>query len=471
MATKVVLSKLSPTMDEGLIVKWSKNEGDTIKVGDVLAEVETDKANMEMEALAAGVLRRIFVKAGQKAPVAGLIAVIGTKDEDISAFEAQAEKERGGSAAAAPAAAPASAATPAPVAEAIDRQQSKPPAPAPKPAPVAAAAAAQAPLPKPVAEPVEGNQSKPPASAAPSHDGGRIKASPLAKKIAAEKQIPIEQIPGSGPGGRIVKRDVEAFTPSAPRAAAATAATSTAGRPVPTVQVTPGVSQTLPLSSMRKTIARRLSESMFSSPHFYVTVDVDMDRATDLRAQLKEAGEKISVNDFVVRACALALRAVPQVNASWAPAPDGSPEAIVLNGDVHVGVAVALPDGLITPVVQFADQKPLAHIAAEVRELAERAKSKKLKPEEYMGATFTISNLGMMDVHEFTAIINPPGAAILSVGTVRKEAVVGPNDEIKVGQRMKVTLGSDHRVIDGSVSATFLAEVKRLLETPVLLLI
>jgi pyruvate dehydrogenase E2 component (dihydrolipoamide acetyltransferase) len=469
MATKVVLSKLSPTMDEGLIVKWSKNEGDTIKVGDVLAEVETDKANMEMEALAAGVLRRIFVKAGQKAPVAGLIAVIGTKDEDISAFEAQAEKERGGSAAAAPVAAAAQApAAPKPTPA---------PAPAPAEAPAqaakaAAVAAAPAPVAKPVAEPAEGNQSKPPASAAPSHDGGRIKASPLAKKIAAEKQIAIEQVQGSGPGGRIVKRDVEAFTPSAaPAASAPAAATSVATRPVPSVQVTPGVSQTVPLSSMRKTIARRLSESMFSSPHFYVTVDVDMDRATDLRAQLKEAGEKISVNDFVVRACALALRAVPQVNASWAPAPDGSPEAIVLNGDVHVGIAVALPDGLITPVVQFADQKPLAHIAAEVRELAERAKSKKLKPEEYTGATFTISNLGMMDVHEFTAIINPPGAAILSVGTVRKEAVVGANDQIKVGHRMKITLGSDHRVIDGSVSATFLAEVKRLLETPVLLLV
>jgi pyruvate dehydrogenase E2 component (dihydrolipoamide acetyltransferase) len=222
---------------------------------------------------------------------------------------------------------------------------------------------------------------------------------------------------------------------------------------------------------MRKTIARRLSESFFGSPHFYVTVDVDMDRAVDLRAQLKDAGERISVNDFIARACALALRAVPQVNASWAPAPDGSAEAIVLNGDVHVGVAVAIPDGLITPVVQFADQKPLAAIAAEIRELAGRAKNKKLKPEEYTGATFTISNLGMMDVHEFTAIINPPGSAILSVGAVRKEAVVGANDQIRVGHRMKITLGSDHRVIDGSVSATFLAEVKRLLQSPVLLLV
>ncbi len=446
MATKVVLAKLSPTMEEGLIVKWSKNEGDTIKVGDILAEVETDKANMEMEALAAGVLRRIFVKAGGKAPVAGLIAVIAGKDEDISAFEAQAEKERS---AAKPAAAPATAA-PATGAPAV-------PAPAPKPA------AAPAPIAKaaPVAAPV-------PAPGAPIVHEGRVKASPLAKKVAALKHIALEEVAGSGPGGRIVKRDVESFVAApAPDRAAAPASS----RPLPSVQVTPGVSQTVPLSSMRKTIARRLSESMFSSPHFYVTVDVDMDRAVDLRAQFKEAGEKISVNDFIVRACALALRAVPQVNASWAPAPDGSAEAIVLNGDVHVGIAVALPDGLITPMVTFADQKPLAAIAAEVRELAERAKSKKLKPEEYTGATFTISNLGMMDVHEFTAIINAPGSAILSVGTVRKEAVVGANDQIKVGHRMKITLGSDHRVIDGSISATFLAEVKRLLQTPVLLLV
>jgi pyruvate dehydrogenase E2 component (dihydrolipoamide acetyltransferase) len=460
MATKVVLAKLSPTMEEGLIVKWSKNEGDTIKVGDVLAEVETDKANMEMEALAAGVLRKIFVPAGQKAPVAGLIAVIAGKDEDISAFEAQAAKEKGGPAAAAPAAAPSAPAPAAPAPGAVPAT----PKPAEAPAATPAAPKAPAPAPKPAAS------APTPAPAPATSQGGRVKASPLAKKVAAEKQLPIEAIPGSGPGGRIVKRDVEAFVPAA-ATATAPGAPAAPKRPVPTVQVTPGVSQTIPLSNMRKTIARRLSESMFSSPHFYVTVDVDMDRISDLRAQFKEAGEKISVNDFVVRACALALRAVPQVNASWAPGPDGSPEAIVLNGDVHIGIAVALPDGLITPVVQFAERKPLAAIAAEVRALAERAKSKKLKPEEYTGATFTISNLGMMDVHEFTAIINPPGAAILSVGSVRKEAVVGANDQIKVGQRMKITLGSDHRVIDGSVSATFLAEVKRLLQTPVLLLV
>jgi pyruvate dehydrogenase E2 component (dihydrolipoamide acetyltransferase) len=446
MATKVVLAKLSPTMEEGLIVKWNKNEGDTIKVGDILAEVETDKANMEMEALVGGVLRKIFVKAGGKAPVAGLIAVIGDKDEDISAFEAQAAKERSG-----PAAAPApAAAAPAPA----------PAAPAPKPA-SAPVAAAPAPRPAPAAPA--------PAPAPRASAGGRVKASPLAKKVAAEKHLHIEEIPGSGPGGRIVKRDVEAYVPAA--APARSGAAAAPSRPVPSVSVTPGVSQTIPLSNMRKTIARRLSESMFSSPHFYVTVDVDMDRAVDLRAQLKDAGERVSVNDFIVRACALALRAVPQVNATWAPGPDGAPEAIVLNGDVHIGIAVALPDGLITPVVQFADQKPVANISAEVRELADRAKAKKLKPEEYTGATFTISNLGMMDVFEFTAIINPPGAAILSVGSVRKEAVVGANDEIKVGHRMKITLGSDHRVIDGAVSATFLGEVKRLLQSPVLLLI
>jgi pyruvate dehydrogenase E2 component (dihydrolipoamide acetyltransferase) len=441
-------------MEEGLIVKWSKNEGDTVKVGDVLAEVETDKANMEMESLAAGVLRKIFVPAGQKAPVAAIIAVIAGKDEDISAFEAQAAKEKGGATAAAPAPAAKPAEAPAPAPAAAPAAPKPAPASASAPAPVPSAPKPAAPAPAPVAHAA----------------GGRVKASPLAKKVAAEKQLHIEEIPGSGPGGRIVKRDVEAFVPSAAPARGASSA-SAPSRPVPAVQVTPGVSQTVPLSNMRKTIARRLSESLFSSPHFYVTVDIDMDRAVDLRAQLKEANVKVSVNDFIVRACALALRAVPQVNASWAPAADGSAEAIVLNGDVHIGIAVALPDGLITPVVQFADQKPVAHISAEIRELADRAKSKKLKPEEYTGATFTISNLGMMDVHEFTAIINPPGAAILSVGSVRKEAVVGANDQIKVGQRMKITLGSDHRVIDGAVSATFLAEVKRLLQNPVLLLV
>ena len=442
-------------------------------VGDVLAEVETDKANMEMEALAAGVLRRIFVKAGQKVPVAGLIAVIAGKDEDISAFETQAAKDASaGSAQAASAGSAQAASTSSATGSAKAPAPSPATAPTPSPAPKSAA-------PAPVAEPVERNQSKPPAprpavsappAAPPPQSGGRVKASPLAKKVAAEKHVALEEVAGSGPGGRIVKRDVEAFVPAA-APVRGSATPSAAARPVPRVQVTPGVSQSVPLSSMRKTIARRLSESMFSSPHFYVTVDVDMDRAVDVRSQLKEAGEKISVNDLIVRACALALRAVPQVNASWAPAADGSADAIVLNGDVHVGIAVALPDGLITPVVQFADQKPLAAIAAEVRELADRAKSKKLKPEEYMGATFTISNLGMMDVNEFTAIINPPGSAILSVGSVRKEAVVGANDQIKVGHRMKITLGSDHRVIDGSVSATFLGEVKRLLQSPVLLLV
>ena len=461
MATKVVLSKLSPTMEEGLIVKWSKNEGDTIKVGDVLAEVETDKANMEMEALAAGVLRRIFVKAGSKAPVAGLIAVIAGKDEDISAFEAQAEKEKPGATSAAPPQAKA-AATPPPSPKAAAPTEGPTEAPGAETPTAAAKSKASAPAP-----------ALPAVAAAPKPEGsadGRVKASPLAKKVAAERHLPIAEISGSGPGGRVVKRDVEGFVPSAPQSAPVASATA-AARALPSVTVVPGVSQTVPLSSMRKTIAKRLSESFFSSPHFYVTVDVDMDRAVDLRTQLKEAGQKISVNDFVVRACALALRSVPQVNASWAPAPDGAGEAIVLNGDVHVGIAVALPDGLITPVVRFADQKPLTATAAEIRELAERAKNKKLKPEEYTGATFTISNLGMMDVHEFTAIINPPGSAILSVGTVRKEAVVGANDQIRVGYRMKITLGSDHRVIDGSVSATFLAEVKRLLQTPVLLLV
>jgi pyruvate dehydrogenase E2 component (dihydrolipoamide acetyltransferase) len=412
MATKVVLAKLSPTMEEGLIVKWLKREGDSVKVGDVLAEVETDKANMEMESLVAGTLLKIFVPAGGKAPVAAIIAAIGTPGEDVSSL------------------APASAAPPA----------SAPPAPA-APAPSAPVTLLPA----------------PPSSTAPSAGEGRIKSSPLARKVAAEKHVTIAEVPGTGPGGRIVKRDVEAFASQHVASVHSTASTAFA----------PGVSQVVPLSGMRKTIAKRLSESFFGAPHFYVTVDVDMARVTALRADLKEAGEKISVNDFIVRACARALRLVPQVNASWGPSGD----SIVMNGSVDIGIAVAIPDGLMTPVVRFADQKSLGAISAEIRELASRAKEKKLKPEEYTGATFSISNLGMMDVEEFTAIVNPPGSAILSVGATRKEPVVNAKDEIVIGHRMKITLGSDHRVIDGAVAAQFLGEVKRLLQNPVALLV
>jgi pyruvate dehydrogenase E2 component (dihydrolipoamide acetyltransferase) len=429
--TKVVLAKLSPTMEEGTIVKWSKKEGDAVKVGDVLAEIETDKANMEMEALGAGVLRKILVPAGGKAPIGALIGVIADANEDIQAVLASA---------------PAAAAAPAP----------KPAAPAPAPAP----AAAPTPAPAPVAPraPVAATAAAPPPAAG---NGGRVKASPLARAIAAEKNIPLHAIAGSGPGGRVVKRDVEAYSGGPVVARISPAPQSRAAAAAPAV--TPG--QEFPLSNMRKTIARRLSESKFSAPHFYVTVEIDMDAAVAAREQLLRAEDaKVSFNDLVLKACAKALKAFPMVNASWAG------DKIVTHGDINLGVAVSLPDGLITPVVRNADRKGVLEISREVKDLAARAREKKLRPEEFTGSTFTTSNLGMFDVSEFTAIINPPDSAILAVGAVKKQPVV-VGDEIKVGQRMKVTLSSDHRVVDGALAAQFLAEVRRLLESPVSLLV
>ncbi len=409
MITKVVLAKLSPTMEEGTIVKWSKAEGDAVKVGDVLAEIETDKANMEMEALGEGVLRKVLVPEGNKAPVGALIGVIAAADEDIAATLAEAE-------------APAS---PAPTA---------PPAPAATP------------------------PSSPPGPPA-STEGGRVKASPLARAMAAEKDIPLASIAGSGPGGRIIRRDIEGYL-AAPRTSVAPSRPRSA-RPVPSVK--PGTA--IPLSGMRRTIAKRLSESKFTAPHFYVTVEIEMDAAVTLREQLLRAEElKLSYNDLVVKACAKALTRFPTVNASW------TGETVQTHAEVHIGVAVSVPDGLITPVVRSADRKSVVEIAREIKDLAARAREKRLAPQEFTGSTFTVSNLGMLDVAEFTAIINPPESAILAVGAVRKVPVV-LDDEITIGHRMKVTLSSDHRVIDGMLAAQFLAELRRLLENPLSLFV
>jgi pyruvate dehydrogenase E2 component (dihydrolipoamide acetyltransferase) len=452
VVTKVVLAKLSPTMEEGTIVKWSKNEGDQVKQGDVLAEIETDKANMEMEALGSGVLRKILVPAGGKAPVGALIGVIADPDEDISKLTAQAAPAPAAAPPAKPAAAEKPAAAPPP-ARPVQADPAPPPAPREAPAP----AAPPAPAPAPPAQ-AEGGE------------GGRVKASPLARSMAAQQNIPLASVAGSGPGGRIIKRDIEAWSASAPPAAAAPAAAPAPGRPAPSLPpgpppptITPG--QEIPHSSMRKVIARRLAESAFTAPHFYVTMEIDMAAAMALREQVIAAAEtKVSVNDLVVKACARALTRFPMVNATWAE------DKIVTFGQVDVGVAVAVPDGLITPVVRGADRKSVVDIAREARELAGRARERKLKPEEYANATFTISNLGMMGVTEFTAIINPPGSAILAVGAVRKLPVV-VDDDVRVGQRMNVTLSCDHRVVDGALGAQFLGEVRRLLENPLLLLL
>jgi pyruvate dehydrogenase E2 component (dihydrolipoamide acetyltransferase) len=410
MITKVVLAKLSPTMEEGTIVKWNKKEGDAVKVGDVLAEIETDKANMEMEALGAGVLRKVLVPAGGKAPIGALIGVIADANEDIAALLAEAT------------------------------------APTPPPA----------------------------APDAPVAPGGRVKASPLARAIAASQNVPLEQVAGSGPGGRVVKRDVEGFLAGAPAAAPAAFAAAAAPpspaaadaprRPaIPVPSVPPGTA--IPLTNMRRTIAKRLAESLFTAPHFYVSVEVAMDAAAALRDEILAAEDvKVSYNDLVLKACAKALTRFPVVNASW------TGETIQTHAEVHLGVAVSLPEGLITPIVRNADRKSVVDIGREVKDLAARARAKKLKPEEFSGSTFTVSNLGMFDVTEFTAIINPPESCILAVGAVRKVPVV-VDDELTIGLRMKVTLSSDHRVVDGALAAQFLAEVRRLLESPVSLLV
>jgi pyruvate dehydrogenase E2 component (dihydrolipoamide acetyltransferase) len=429
MITRVILAKLSPTMEEGTVVKWSKQEGDTVKQGDVLAEIETDKANMEMESLGAGVLRKILVPAGGKAPVGALIGVIAAPDEDIAEVLSVA---------------PAPAAAPSPPA---------PSAPAPAPAPAAG------PAPSPPSPPREA----PPAQLAPQPEArppvggeGRIKASPLARSIAAERGISLSSLEGSGPGGRIVKRDVESAGAAPSAAPAARSAAGPGVLPFPSQGP-----QELPVSSMRKTIAKRLSESKFTAPHFYVTVEIDMRPAIEVREQLLQGeNTKVSFNDLVVKACARALTRFPLVNASW------KGDTIMSHGDVHVGVAVAIPDGLITPVVRHADRKSVLEISREVKDLAGRAREKKLRPEEFTGSTFTISNLGMYDVTEFTAIINPPESAILAVGAARQVPVVD-GDRVVVGHRMKVTMSCDHRVVDGALAAQFLAEVRRLLENPV----
>jgi pyruvate dehydrogenase E2 component (dihydrolipoamide acetyltransferase) len=420
MITRVVLAKLSPTMEEGTIVKWSKQEGDAVKVGDVLAEIETDKANMEMEALGAGVLRKVLVPAGGKAPVGALIGVIADPGEDIEGVLAEAVA-----------------------------------APGPAPAPAAPAAA---PPPEPSATPAP-----PPATAAAVAPGGRVKASPLARRIAAQRNVPLALVPGTGPGGRIVKRDVEGYLAPPPALAGRSAPAAPARPAVPVPSVPPGTA--IPLTSMRRTIAKRLAESMYTAPHFYVTVEIDMDAAVSLREQLVRAEDvKVSYNDLVLKACAKALTRFPTVNASW------TGEAIKTHAEVHLGVAVSLAEGLITPVVRNADRKHVLEISREVKDLAARARDRKLKPEEFTGSTFTVSNLGMFDVAEFTAIINPPESGILAVGAVRKVPVVKA-DQVTVGHRMKVTLSSDHRVVDGALAAQFLAEVRRLLESPAILLL
>jgi pyruvate dehydrogenase E2 component (dihydrolipoamide acetyltransferase) len=467
MATKVYMEALSPTMEEGRLVTWLKNEGDDVKEGDVLAEVETDKATMELVARGSGVLRKRLIAEGETAAVASLIGVIAAADEDISAIAGDS------GAAAAPAQAAPAAEAPAQQAAAGggggDAGKGAAPAAPAAPAPAEPAQPAAAAQPAPAAQ--QGA-----APAAPGADNGRVKASPLARRLAQEAGMQIGGVQGTGPGGRIVKRDVEqavaqggAQQPAAQAPQAAEAAAAGAPAPsAPAVQPsTDARYREHPLSQMRKAIARRLAQSIGPVPTFYLTIEVDMGEAMALRAKVNERfakeGIKTSPNDMVIKAVAMALRHHPFVNAAW------TGDSIHLYEQVHIGVAVAIEEGLITPVIRDADRKGLREIAAEVKELAGRAREKKLKPEEYTGSTFSISNLGMFGIEEFTAIINPPEAAILAVGAVGPKVVVDDEGNMAIRQRMRVTLSCDHRVIDGATGAAFLQTLKQYLEDPMMM--
>ncbi|HWT03273.1 MAG TPA: pyruvate dehydrogenase complex dihydrolipoamide acetyltransferase [Pyrinomonadaceae bacterium] len=453
MATQVVMPKLSPTMEEGQISRWLKKEGDKVSMGEPLAEIDTDKATMEMQALSNGVLRKIIIQAGESAPLGQMIAVIGEPDEDISALLSQAGSGTQG-------------------AQAAPQQQAggEAKAEAGQKAPAAADAGAQQPPPQPAAS---GNG----AQAAQGGDGqatGRLVVSPLAARMAAEAGINLRTLTGSGPGGRIIKRDIEAAMSAGKPAEEAAQAPQRHLRAVqPGAQPAQGPAaegasayRDEPTSVMRQTIARRLVTSIGPVPHFFLTTEIEMDRVVEMRNSVKDLDPelKFSINDVIVKVAAAALIQHPQVNASF------QDRNIRYYEHADIGVAVAIEDGLITPVVRAADQKSLSQIAAEVRELAERARSRKLMPEEYTGATFSISNLGMLGIDEFTAVINPPEAAILAVGAVTPKPVVRDN-QVVVRQMMRVTMSCDHRVIDGATGARFLQTFKRLLENPLLMIV
>ena len=419
MASKVIMPKLSPTMEEGQIARWLKKEGDKVSMGEPLAEIDTDKATMEMQALANGVLRKILINEGESAPLGQLIAVIGEPNEDIASILAEA---------------PAKTEAPAPKQPEPPKAEEPPPPPPP-------------PSPSPAPVPAENGRQ---AVAAPS---GRMIVSPLAARMAADSGLDLRSIHGSGPNGRIIKRDIEAALTKPKAAVAPTVASASGYRDEPATQI-------------RQTIAKRLVTSIGPVPHFFLTIDIDMDRAAEMRESIKplDPDLKISINDIIIKCTAAALIQHPQVNASF------QEKFIRYYEHADIGVAVAIEDGLITPVIRAADQKSLSQIAGEVRELAERARSKKLKPEEYTGATFSISNLGMFGIDEFTAVINPPEGGILAVGAMTPKPVVRDN-QVVVKQMMRVTMSCDHRVIDGATGAKFLQTFKKILENPLYLVV
>jgi len=406
------MPKLSDTMEEGVIATWLKKVGDKVNAGDVLAEIESDKATMEFESFPAGVLLHVEVGVGESAKVDSLIAIVGKEGEDVKTLIKETKAAE-------------AASTPKEAAKADAPSSAKP---------VQAAPVVKKEVSRPIvkAEPVKEDLS------------GRTKISPLARKLAEERGLSLRGIRGSGEGGRIVKRDIENSRGALPQ---------------------PERSRDVEVSQMRKTIARRLSESKFSAPHFYLTIDLDMDQAIAARIAINKeiAPSKISFNDLVVKAVAVALRKHPSVNAGW------HGDFIRFNEHVHIGVAVSVDEGLLVPVVRHADNKALTQISEEVRDYAKRAKSKKLQPAEWEGNTFTISNLGMFGIEEFTAIINPPDSCIMAIGGIRQEPVV-KDGEIRVGNRMRVTMSCDHRVVDGVSGAQFLETFRTYIENPIVLL-
>lgn len=434
MASKVIMPKLSPTMEEGQIARWLKKEGDKVSMGEPLAEIDTDKATMEMQALSNGVLRKILVGEGESAPLGQLIGIIGEPEEDISSLLSE---------------------TPA-----------KPAAPSSAEAAPAETDSEKTPEPVPAEAPAE----QPAPAAAGNGAGGRLIVSPLAARMAAEAGIDLRSLRGSGPGGRIIKKDIEtALSQQQPSAAAPgkqPALRVIEGRQQQPVVAGASTYHDEPASEIRRTIARRLVTSLGPVPHFFLTSEIEMDRAAEMRRGINalDPDLKISINDIIIKVTAAALMQHPQVNASF------QDKFVRYYERADIGVAVAIEDGLITPVIRSADQKSLSQIAAEVRELAERAKSRKLKPEEYTGATFSVSNLGMFGINEFTAIINPPEGGILAIGAMTPQPVVREG-EVVVRQMMRVTMSCDHRLIDGATGAKFLQTFKKILENPLYLVV
>ena len=433
-ATVVRMPKMSDTMEEGTLVSWQKKVGDKVKSGDILAEVETDKATMELEAYEDGTLLYVGIKEGEAVPVDGIIAVIGEEGANVEALLARENGEGGAEV------------------ENIEASNEGKAAPA-----------------------ADSGSNGADKSVSVSDSGDRIKASPLAKRLADEKGIDLSQVGGSGDNGRIVKRDVDEFKPAAAAAAKseAPAQTSSASAPAKAEQSAPAAAAPAsgdftdsPISQMRKTIARRLSDSLFTAPHFYVTMEIVMDKAMALRPQLNEVSPaKISFNDMVIKACAVALKQHPAVNSAWLG------DKIRRYNYVNIGVAVAVDEGLLVPVIRDADKKTLSTISAEVKDLAGKAKDKKLQPKDWEGNTFSISNLGMFGVDEFTAIINPPDSCILAIGGIKKVAAFKEDGTVYPTNIMKVTISADHRVVDGALAAAFLNTVKKLLEEPMSMLV